>query len=118
MSSAQIHEIEAWLGGQWSPEDTDQLVARIKKADTAEEAVWVRICQAFEASLRGIVTIVVSGRTFHVSSEDRELVWLMLGRDRSSVVRYVQAKGHRAPKTDADLFALASALFTLDDEED
>lgn len=40
---AQRHEIEAWLGGNWSPEDTEQLVDKIIETGSDAEADWVRI---------------------------------------------------------------------------
>lgn len=40
---AERHEIEAWLGGNWPPEDTEQLIEQIMETDSDDEADWVRI---------------------------------------------------------------------------
>ena len=48
----QRHEIEAWLGGQWTPEQTRELVARIEAlGESATEADWVAVCQDYDGTL-------------------------------------------------------------------
>ena len=45
---AQRHEIEAYLGGEWSPEQTDELVALIEATGSDDEAEWMRVIAEFD----------------------------------------------------------------------
>lgn len=92
---AQVHEVEAFLGGNWNEADTAELVSRIDASGSEAESDWVAICQQFDGTLDVVNLAEVKAQ---VRSAVRASVWAGMpeaeaarafGVDRMTVRKWV-----------------------------
>lgn len=93
----QGYEIAAWLGGNWSDEDTVELIERIQAlGEGASEVDWIVVCQDFDGTLDVTEIMADYFQARNHTEETRQMahaVIRQLARDGMSEVQIAERTG-------------------------